>query len=67
VKALRYFFCIVCPPLAVLLTGRLGSFVLSLFLTIFTVWIGGIIHAILVVNDYHAEQRAAWLERHFRH
>jgi len=56
-KALRYFFCIVFPPLAVLLTGRLGSFLLSLFLTIFTVWIGGVIHAILVVNDYESEQR----------
>jgi uncharacterized membrane protein YqaE (UPF0057 family) len=65
-KALRYFFCIVCPPLAVLLTGRLGSFVLSLFLTIFTIWIGGVIHAILVVNDYEAEQREAKLERTFR-
>ncbi len=25
-KALRYFFCVVLPPLAVLMTGRLGSF-----------------------------------------
>lgn len=60
-KALRYFFCIVFPPLAVLLTGRLGSFVLSILLTVFTVWIGGVIHAILVVHDYEAERRA----RHF--
>ena len=56
-KALRYFFCIVLPPVAVLMTGRVGSFILSLFLTIFTVWIGGIIHAVLVVNDYEEEQR----------
>ena len=57
-KALRYFFCIVLPPVAVLMTGRVGSLILSLILTIFTVWIGGVIHAILVVNDYEAEKRA---------
>ena len=62
-KALRYFFCIVLPPVAVLLTGRLGSLILSLILTIFTVWIGGVIHAILVVNDYEAEKRAERLLR----
>lgn len=56
-KALRYFFCIVMPPLAVLLTGRLVSFLLSLLLTALG-WIPGIIHACLVVNDYHQEQRA---------
>jgi uncharacterized membrane protein YqaE (UPF0057 family) len=33
-KALRYFFCIVLPPVAVLMTGRLGSFFLSLILTL---------------------------------
>ena len=31
-KALRYFFCIVLPPVAVLMTGRVGSFILSLLL-----------------------------------
>src|ERR1700755_1555148 len=56
-KALRYFFCIVLPPLAVLLTGRIASFFLSLILTLLG-WIPGIIHACLVVNDYHAEQCA---------
>jgi uncharacterized membrane protein YqaE (UPF0057 family) len=54
-KALRYFFCIVFPPLAVLMTGRIGSFLLSLLLTI--VYFPGVIHAILVVNDYEAEKR----------
>lgn len=57
-KALRYFFCVVMPPLAVLMTGRLGSFLLSLLLTPL-LWIPGVIHACLVVNDYHEEQRAA--------
>jgi len=59
-KALRYFFCVIFPPLAVLLTGRIASFFLSLLLTCF-VWIPGVIHACLVVNDYHAELRAARL------
>src|SRR5947207_13501829 len=57
-KALRYFFCVVFPPLAVLMTGRIASFFLSLILTLLG-WIPGVIHACLVVNDYHSEQRAA--------
>jgi uncharacterized membrane protein YqaE (UPF0057 family) len=57
-KALRYFFCVVLPPVAVLMTGRLGSFLLSILLTLLG-WIPGIVHAALVVNDYHEEQRAA--------
>ena len=55
-KALRYFFCVVLPPVAILLTGRMGSFLLSLLLTLLG-WIPGVIHACLVVTDYHAEQR----------
>jgi uncharacterized membrane protein YqaE (UPF0057 family) len=55
-KALRYFFCVVLPPVAVLLTGRMLSFVLSLLLTL-AGWIPGVIHACLVVTDYHAEHR----------
>jgi uncharacterized membrane protein YqaE (UPF0057 family) len=42
--------------LAVLLTGRLASFFLSLLLTLLG-WIPGVIHACLVVSDYHEEQR----------
>jgi len=56
-KALRFFFCVVCSPIAVLMTGRIASFFLSLVLTLF-LWIPGVIHACLVVNDYHEEQRA---------
>ena len=59
-KALRYFFCIVLPPVAVLMTGRIASFFLSLLLTMLG-GVPGMIHACLVVNDYHAEQRAAHL------
>ena len=56
-KSLRYFFCVVFPPIAVLMTGRILSFFLSLLLTLLG-WIPGIIHACLVVNDYQAELRA---------
>jgi uncharacterized membrane protein YqaE (UPF0057 family) len=55
-KALRYFFCVVLPPVAVLMTGRIFSFFLSLLLTLLG-WVPGIIHACLVVNDYQAEHR----------
>jgi len=55
-KALRYFFCVVLPPVAVLMTGRIMSFILSLFLTLLG-WVPGVIHACLVVNDYQAEHR----------
>jgi uncharacterized membrane protein YqaE (UPF0057 family) len=48
---------VVFPPLAVLMTGRIASFFLSIILTLLG-WIPGVIHACLVVNDYHAEQRA---------
>lgn len=57
-EALQYFFRVVLPRLAMLLTGRIASFFLSLILTLLG-WIPGFIHACLVVNDYHAEQRAA--------
>jgi uncharacterized membrane protein YqaE (UPF0057 family) len=43
-----------------LLTGRIASSFLSLLLTLLG-WIPGVIHACLVVNDYHEEQRATRL------
>jgi uncharacterized membrane protein YqaE (UPF0057 family) len=55
-KALRFLFCVLCPPVAVLLTGRMGSFIISLFLTLL-VWIPGVLHAFFVVLDFHNEQR----------
>jgi uncharacterized membrane protein YqaE (UPF0057 family) len=51
-----FFLCVLLPPLAVLLTGRIGSFFLSLILTLFG-WIPGVIHAFFVVSDYKNEQR----------
>jgi uncharacterized membrane protein YqaE (UPF0057 family) len=53
---------VVLPPLAVLLTGRVGSFFLSILLTLLG-WIPGVIHAALVVNDYHEEQRSRGMAR----
>ncbi len=56
-KALRLFFCVVLPPVAVFMTGRMGNFLLSLLLTLLG-WLPGVIHAFIVVSDYHAEKRA---------
>ena len=53
---MRYFLCIILPPLAVLTTGRIGAFVLSCLLTL-CLWIPGVIHAILVTNDFYEERR----------
>lgn len=53
---MRYFLCIILPPIAVLTTGKIGAFFLNLLLTIL-VWIPGVIHAILVTNKYYADKR----------
>jgi uncharacterized membrane protein YqaE (UPF0057 family) len=53
---MHFFLCIFLPPLAVLLTGRKGSFILSLFLTLFG-WLPGVIHAFFVVSDHRNEKR----------
>ncbi len=53
---MRYFLCFIFPPLAILTTGRIGSFILSIILTIFF-WIPGVIYAILVTNDFYAARR----------
>ena len=51
-----FFLCVLLPPVAVLLTGRMGSFFLSLLLTLLG-WLPGVIHAFFVVTDYKNEQR----------
>lgn len=63
---MRYFLCIILPPLAVFTTGRLGAFILSIILTLFF-WIPGVIHAILVTNDYYATKRHRQLVRVVRY
>ena len=59
---MRYFLCILLPPLAVLTTGRIGAFILSIFLTLFF-WVPGVIHAILVTNDFYESRRHRQLIR----
>jgi uncharacterized membrane protein YqaE (UPF0057 family) len=51
-----FFLCVVLPPLAVFLTGRMGSFFLSLILTLLG-WLPGVIHAFFVVSDHKNEKR----------
>jgi uncharacterized membrane protein YqaE (UPF0057 family) len=53
---MRYFLCIILPPIAVITTGRIGAFILNLLLTACFA-VPGIIHAILVVNKYYADKR----------
>jgi uncharacterized membrane protein YqaE (UPF0057 family) len=52
-----YLLAIILPPLAVLLTGRPFQALLNLLLTML-LWIPGVIHAILIVNEHKANQRA---------
>jgi uncharacterized membrane protein YqaE (UPF0057 family) len=52
-----YLLAIIAPPLAVLFTGRPLQAVLNFLLTLL-LWIPGVIHAILVVNEHKANQRA---------
>ncbi len=51
-----FFLAVILPPVAVLFTGRLGSFFLSLILTLLG-WLPGVIHAFFVVTDYKNEKR----------
>jgi uncharacterized membrane protein YqaE (UPF0057 family) len=61
-----FFLCLVLPPVAVLLTGRLGSFLLSIPLTLLG-WFPGVIHAFFVVSDYKNEQRLRKIAEELRH
>lgn len=51
-----YLLAILLPPLAVLLTGKPLQALLNLVLTLF-VWVPGVVHALFVVNGYHADRR----------
>lgn len=59
---MRYLLAFVLPPLAVLLCGRPIQALLSIGLTLLG-WAPGVIHALLVVNNYYADQRVARMER----
>ncbi|KIL48700.1 YqaE/Pmp3 family membrane protein [Jeotgalibacillus campisalis] len=45
-----YILAIFLPPAAVLFTGRFGSFLLNILLTILG-FIPGLVHAIIVIRD----------------
>jgi len=53
---MRYIFCVLFPPVAVLSTGRFLQSIFSFLLTLLF-WIPGMIHAFFVVNDYNSKRR----------
>jgi uncharacterized membrane protein YqaE (UPF0057 family) len=62
---MRYFLCFLCPPLAILTTGKIGALILNIFLTLFF-WVPGIIHAVLVTSKYYDDKRHRQLMRQVR-
>jgi uncharacterized membrane protein YqaE (UPF0057 family) len=52
---MRYLFCLI-PPVAVLLCGKPIQALINLGLT-FCLYLPGLIHALIVVNKYYADQR----------
>ncbi len=53
---MRYLLALVLPPLAVLSCGKPFQAILNFFLTL-CFWIPGVVHALLVVSNYHADRR----------
>lgn len=53
---MRYLLAILLPPLAVLICGKPFSAFLNLILCLFF-YFPGMIHAILIVNNYNADKR----------
>jgi uncharacterized membrane protein YqaE (UPF0057 family) len=62
---MMYLLAILLPPVAVLVTGRPFQAVLNFFLTLLF-WVPDVIHAILVVNEHKANQRADRIARQMR-
>jgi uncharacterized membrane protein YqaE (UPF0057 family) len=54
---MRYLLAILFPPLAVMISK--GGFFTTFFNVILTclIWVPGIIHALLVVNEYKTDKR----------
>lgn len=52
-----YLLALLLPPVAVLVTGRPGQAVLNLGLTLL-LWVPGALHALFVVSEHKANQRA---------
>jgi uncharacterized membrane protein YqaE (UPF0057 family) len=63
---MRYLIAIVLPPLAVLLCGKPVQFLLNIVLTLFF-WVPGMIHALLVVHEHLADERAKKIIRAIEH
>jgi uncharacterized membrane protein YqaE (UPF0057 family) len=60
----RYFLCLL-PPLAVLSCGKPGQALLNLVLTLL-LYFPGVIHAVMVVNGYYADQRTERIVKEMR-
>lgn len=59
---MRYFLAILLPPVAVLSCGKPFQALGNILLTM-AYWVPGMLHALFVVHNYHADQRARMLER----
>lgn len=55
---MNYFLAILLPPISLLIIGKPGQALLNIILT-FCFWIPGILHALLVVHGFEADQRLA--------
>jgi len=62
---MRYILAIVLPPIAVLTCGKPFQTIFNLVLTLMF-WIPGMIHALFVVHNHHADRRADELLRVLR-
>ena len=51
-----YLLAIILPPVAVLIAGKPFQALLNVLLT-FCLWVPGVIHAFLVVNNHYADKR----------
>jgi len=54
---MRYLLAILLPPIAVLSCGKPFQAIVNLVLTL-CLWIPGVVHAALVVHEYHEDRRA---------
>ena len=54
---MRFVLAILLPPLAVLLCGKPFQAILNLLLTLLG-WLPGVVHALFVVQNYFADERA---------
>lgn len=52
-----YLLALLLPPLAVLLCGKPIQALLNCVLCVVTLWVGAVIHALLVVSSHHADKR----------